>query len=292
MHDDEVDTTVELVRHLLRTQHPRWSDLPIERVQSAGTDNAMYRVGAEVAVRLPRIDWAVPVVAKEQRWLPWLARRLPLALPEILAVGEPDARFPYPWTVVRWLPGELATLDRFDDPVRAAEDLAAFVRSLRALDGSDGPTHHRGGPVRLHEDMVRAGVAGLEPGDGLDGDAILTAWERVAAAPDHDGPPMWFHGDLAYLNLLAHDCRLSAVIDWGTCAVGDPAIDLTVAWTLFDAASRRAYLEALDVDDAACDRARAWVLTGVYGVPYYRHTNPLLVADKVQGIRAVLDSEP
>ena len=134
MHDDEVETDSELVRRLLAAQHPQWADLPIERVQSAGTDNAMYRLGDELAVRLPRIDWSVAHVAKEQTWLPILAPHLPLAVPLPVATGEPEEAFPYPWSVVRWVDGEMATLDRLGDPSQAAVDLAAFVRALQAVD--------------------------------------------------------------------------------------------------------------------------------------------------------------
>ena len=108
------------------------------------------------------------------------------------------------------------------------------------------------------------------------------------AAPDHDGPPVWFHGDLAYLNLLARDGRWSGVIDWGTCGVGDPAIDTTIAWTLFAPDARAAYRDTLAVNDATWARGQAWVLTGVIGIPYYRDTNPVLVADKIRGIEQVL----
>ncbi len=286
MHDDEVDTDVDLVRRLLESQHPQWAGLPIERVRSAGTDNALYRLGDDLAVRLPRIHWAVDNVAKEQRWLPVLAPHLPLAVPLPVAAGQPEEAFPYPWGVVQWLPDGTADLDQLDDPVQAARDLAAFVLALRAVDPTGGPTPGRGLPVRLGDDGVRRGIAGLR--GEVDADAVLRAWERVMAIPDHDGPPVWFHGDLAYLNLLARDGRLSAVIDWGTCGVGDPAIDSIIAWNLFPPDARQTYREALEVDDATWARGKGWVLTGVYGIPYYRETNPLLVADKIRGIEAVL----
>lgn len=286
MHDDEVDTDVDLVRRLLESQHPQWAGLPIERVQSAGTDNALYRLGDELAVRLPRIHWAVDTVAKEQTWLPVLAPHLPLAVPLPVAVGQPEGAFPYPWGVVQWLPGQMADIHRLDDPVQAALDLAAFVRALRAVDPSGGPRHGRGRPVRREDDMIRHGIAGLR--GEVDADAVLATWERVMTAPDHDGPPVWFHGDLNYLNLLAREGRLSSVIDWGTCGVGDPAIDTTVAWNLFPPDARRAYREALEIDDATWARGKGWVLTGLFGIPYYRDTNPVLVAGVIRGIEAVL----
>src|SRR5438876_6360803 len=272
MHDDEVETDAALVRTLLASQHPQWADLPIARVSSAGTDNAIYRLGDDLAVRLPRIHWAVDLVAKEQRWLPALAPRLPLTVPLPVAAGEPEHAFPYPWGVVQWLPGEMATLDGLDDPIDAARELAAFVRALRAVDASGGPTHGRGFPVRRGDEILRANVAELR--GELDGDAVLAAWERVLAAPDYDDPPTWFHGDLSYLNVLVRDRRLVSVIDWGTCGVGDPAIDTIVAWSLFDADARAAYREALGCDDAAWERGKAWVLQGIGGITYYRETNP------------------
>jgi aminoglycoside phosphotransferase (APT) family kinase protein len=218
--------------------------------------------------------------------LPVLAPHLPLAVPRPVAIGEPDPNFPYPWSVVQWLPGELATLDRLEDPVEAALELASFVRALRGVDATSGPKHGRGYPVRLYDDAVRRAVAGLR--GEVDGDAIRDAWERVLEAPDDVGPPRWFHGDLAYLNLLANDGKLSAVIDWGTCGVGDPAIENIIAWSLFPPDARDAYRDALDVDEATWARGKGWVLTGVLGIPYYRDTNPVLVADKISAIEAVL----
>ena len=288
MHDDEFDTNAELVRRLLHAQHPNWADLPITRVRSAGTDNAMYRLGNDLAVRMPRIHWAVENIAKEHAWLSRLATHLPLPVPLPVAIGEPEESFPHPWTVVRWLPGQLATLERLDDPVRAARELATFVLALRAVDGSSGPAHLRGKALRLQDESVRRGVAGLR--GEIDAARFMEAWHRALATPEHDGPPRWFHGDLAYLNLLAHSGEIAGVIDWGTCGVGDPAIDTTVAWSLFPADAREAYREALGVDDAEWERGRGWVLTGVVAIPYYRDTNPLLVTDKITAIEAVLAS--
>jgi aminoglycoside phosphotransferase (APT) family kinase protein len=289
MHDDEVDTDEELVRGLLVRQHPQWADLPIERVPSAGTDNALYRLGDDLAVRLPRIHWAVDHVAKEQTWLPVLAPHLPLPLPLPVGTGEPDDTFPYPWGVVQWLPGATASLDQLDDPVQAALDLAGFVSALRSVEAAGGPKHPRGRPIRRGEELVRAGIERLE--GVLDTAALLDVWSRAIAAPDHEGPPVWFHGDLAYLNLLARDGRLSAVIDWGTCAVGDPAIDTIVAWSLFPPEARAAYQDALRIGDAEWARGKGWVITGLFGILSYSETNPVLAADKRRAIDALLADE-
>src|SRR5262249_52795251 len=134
---------------------------------------------------------------------------------------------------------------------------------------------------------LEIGLAGLR--GEVDAEAVADAWQRVIAAPDYTGPPVWFHGDLSWLNLLAQGGRLRGVIDWGTCGVGDPATEMRIAWSLFPPDARRAFREALDVDDATWERGKGWVLTGVYGIDYYRDTNPLLVANIVAGIEAVLD---
>jgi aminoglycoside phosphotransferase (APT) family kinase protein/RimJ/RimL family protein N-acetyltransferase len=287
MHVDEVLTDAALVRRLLLAPHPQWADLPIERVPSAGTDNAMYRLGDDLVVRLPRIDWAMENVAKEQRWLPVLAPHLPLAVPLPVAEGEPTEEFPYPWGVTQWLPGRMATPAELDDPVQAAKDLAAFVRALRAVDPTDGPRHRRGAPLRHADRTVRDGLGRL---DGeVDVDALLHLWDEAVAAPEHDGPPTWFHGDLSYLNVLATDGRVSGIIDWGTCGVGDPAIDMIVAWSLLPPGARDVYRDELDVGDAEWARGKGWVVTGAFGIAYYRYTNPVLVADKVQAITAMLE---
>src|SRR5438045_2567318 len=126
MHADEVDTDVSLVGRLLATQFPQWADLPIRPVRSAGTDNAIYRLGDALAVRLPRIHWAVGQVDKEQQWLPRLAPLLPLAIPVPLAKGTPAEGYPWHWSVYGWLEGENATIERIADPGQAATELAQF----------------------------------------------------------------------------------------------------------------------------------------------------------------------
>ena len=268
------------------SQHPQWAGLPIERVSSAGTDNAIYRMGDDLALRLPRIHRAVDNVAKEQTWLPVLAPQLPLEVPLPVAAGEPEDAFPYPWSVVHWLPGELATLEQVDDPIQTALAMAAFARDLQAFDATEGPHHRRGLPVRHCDPMVRTGIADL--GGEVDAAALIQAWERVMAASDYAGPQVWFHGDLSYLNLLVQDGVLTGVIDWGCCGVGDPAIASIIAWSLFPPDARQVYHDALGIDDATWERGEGWVLTGTFGIPYYRDTNPVLVADKVRAIDAVL----
>lgn len=291
MHADEVHTDVALVSALLAAQFPRWAELPIDPVPSSGTDNALYRLGSDMVVRLPRIHWAVEQVAKEQRWLAALAPHLPLAIPTPLALGEPDLGYPWQWSVYRWLDGEAVTSASMTDRKRAADDLAGFLAALQRVDAADGPppgahNSNRGEPLAERDGSTRRAIAALQ--GEIDSDAVTAAWEASLQAPPWLGPPVWIHGDLAASNLLARDGHLGAVIDFGCLGVGDPAVDLMIAWE-FLAPVREQFRTVLAVDDATWTRGRGWALTtALVALPYYRDTNPALVASARQRIDAVL----
>lgn len=292
MHADEVDTDVSLVGRLLAAQFPRWADLPIEPVNFAGTDNAIYRLGDDMAVRLPRIHWAIGQVEKEQRWLPRLAPLLPLAIPMPLAKGIPGEGYPWHWSVYRWLDGETATIDRIADPRHLATDLARFIAALQQIDPTGGPspgTHNssRGVPLAVRDAPTRAAIASL---DGLiDTGAATAAWDAALRAPAWHGSPVWVHGDLQAGNLLAVGGRLSAVIDFGCLGVGDPACDLMVAWNLLSADTRDVFRAALAVDEATWVRGRGWALSvGLIALPYYQTSNPVLAGIARSAIDEVL----
>lgn len=275
MHADEVATDASLVRRLLAAQFADWADLPIERVPSAGTDNAIYRLGNDMAVRLPRTRWATGQVEREHRWLPRLAPHLPLAIPTQLAMGVPALGYPWRWAVYRWLEGENATHDRIADLREAATDLARFIAVLQRIDATGGPREgrSRGVPLAERDGPTRAAIAALQ--GVLDTDAVTVQWEEALRAPVWPGPDVWLHGDLNEGNLLVQNGRLSAVIDFGTMAVGDPACDLMVAWTLLTAETREVFRTALPFDDATWTRGRGWALSwGLIVLPYYKHTNP------------------
>jgi aminoglycoside phosphotransferase (APT) family kinase protein len=288
MHDDEVLADPPLVRRLLAEQMPQWADLPLGEVPLGGTDNAVYRLGDDLVVRLPRIGWAVEARAKEHYWLPRLAPLLPVAIPVPLALGKPGAGYPWPWSVYRWLPGEEARADRLREPVGTAEELAGFIRALHGIEVVDPPSGGgRGGPLAARDAATKGAIAAL---DGeLDARAVTAVWEEALAAPVWAGPPVWVHGDLAPGNLLLRDGRLAAVLDFGALNAGDPAVDLLVAWNLFSGEARERYRTALGVDDATWVRGRGWALSvALIVLPYYRETNPALVAQSWTAIRAVL----
>ena len=163
MHTEQVDSDAELVRRLLVAQYPQWADLPIERLPSSGTDNAIYRLGTEMVVRLPLIHWAVGQVDKEHTWLPKLAPRLPLAVPEPLAMGEPAEGYPWHWSVYRWIEGESAHPDRIADLRQSADDLAGFVAALHAIDFADAPRSQRGVQLATKDAEIRGAINAMAP---------------------------------------------------------------------------------------------------------------------------------
>jgi aminoglycoside phosphotransferase (APT) family kinase protein len=292
MHDHEVDIDAALVCRLLAAQLPRWADLPIEPVPSAGTDNALYRLGDDRVVRLPRVQWAAGQVDKEQRWLPKLAPLLPLTIPVPLAVGAPGEGYPWHWSVYEWLEGEDATLENVADPSEVARELARFVVDLQRIDPGGGPSpgrHNvfRGVPLAMRDEYTRSAITALQ--DVLDTDVATAAWEAALEQPAWDGPPVWIHGDLKPGNLLARRGRLDAVIDFGCLGVGDPACDLQVAWNFFSGEARSAFREALQVDGTTWARGRGWALSvALVALPYYETRNRVLADNARSTIAEVL----
>jgi aminoglycoside phosphotransferase (APT) family kinase protein len=287
MHTDEVDIDISLVRRLLAAQFPRWADLPLEPVLSTGTVNAIYRLGDDMAVRLPRVHRWARDLETEYEWLPKLAPHLPLAVPEPLAKGNPGEGYPWHWAVYRWLEGETWAIDRVGDFCEAAADLARFITSLRLIDttGAPGPPPSRR-TLAERDASVRAAI---EASHGMiDTDAMTAAWDTALRLPAWDGPPVWVHGDLLAGNVLVAGGRLNAVIDFGGAHVGDPALDIKTAWTLFTGESRAVFRAALSVDDATWARARGWALTFVLAIPYYKDTNPAFAAHGLHTIEEVL----
>ena len=250
-----------LVRRLLATQFPQWARLPVTRLAS-GHDNRSFRLGDELLVRLPSHERYAPQAGKEQRWLPVLAPQLPLPIPAPLAIGAPGEGYAWPWQVLRWIEGDTAATAPALDLTRFAHDLAAFLAALQRIDAADGPaagphSFWRGGPLATYDAETRAAIAAL--GGRIDAAATTEMWEAALAAT-WEGPPVWFHGDVAPGNLIVRDGRLAAVIDFGCCGVGDPACDLVIAWTWLDQPARAAFREALALDEACWARARGWAL--------------------------------
>lgn len=292
MHDDEVEIAIPLVRQLLAEQFPQWAAFPIEPVHSAGTDNAMVRLGDDMVVRLPRIHEAAARLDNEQQWLPKLAKNLPLAVPVPLAKGKPGAGYPWNWSVYRWLEGENATSDRIPDLSQTATALAHFIAATQRIDPTGGPTpgpqnSYWGEPLALRDLETREAIEALH--GVIDTKAATAAWEVALHAPAWNSPPVWIHGDLQSGNLLVQHGQLTAVIDFGCLGVGDPACDLQVAWNLFSSEARNSFCAALPVDDATWARGRGWALSiALIALPYYQKSNPAIAAVSQHTINEVL----
>ncbi|MEU3669931.1 aminoglycoside phosphotransferase family protein [Streptomyces virginiae] len=293
MHPGQHPVDEDLVRRLLAGQFPQWAGMKVERFPSGGTVNAMYRLGGDMAVRLPLCEGGAEDVVTEGYWLPRLAPRLPTAVPQVLGEGAPAEGYPWRWSVCRWLAGENPEAGALGGPVAQAlaRDLAAFVTAMRSITLPGAPRAHRGGPLASLDAATRAAIGELRliPEEGVDCDAVTAVWEDALRVPEWDGPPVWLHGDLMPGNILVDGGRLTSVIDFGCTGVGDPACDLFPAWNLLPAAVRGDFRAALGVDDATWIRGRGRTLSqAVIALPYYRTTNPAMARNARHVIREVL----
>lgn len=274
LHDDEFHIDDEMVAKIIATQMPQWAELRLQRLDTAGTVNVIYRLGDDKLVRLPRLAVYSQGPLRESQWLPKLAPVLPLQIPEYLALGVPTPEYPSAWSVLRWIQGENATPAVLLDLNRAAELLGRFVVALRAVDTQAAPAgSNRGHGLAGVDADVRRSLPQL-PND-IDRLAVTEVWESCLAAPVWDGVPTWFHGDLHAGNLLARDGELVAVIDFEGSSVGDPASDLIAAWWLFEESDRDTFLDTVNPDGASIRRGMGWALSMcILAIPYYHNTNP------------------
>jgi len=263
----EVAITRDLVHALLVDQHPDLAHLPLAEL-AAGWDNIVYRLGDELLVRLPRRALAVPLVVREQRWLPELAPRLPLPVPVPLRIGTPSSRFGWPWSIVPYFAGDPALTRAPDDLMKAADVLGGFVAALHQPAPGNAPAGSlRGIPLAARTDQNLAWIHQLAA--WIDGSSVAACWADHLLVAPWSGPPTWLHGDLHVNNLIVDRGELRAVIDFGDLTAGDPATDLIAGWMLFDAIERRRFRDALGVDDDTWRRGRAWALT--LGLAYLSH---------------------
>lgn len=287
MHADEVRIDRKLAARLISEQFPQWADFHIAPVESAGTDNTIFRLGANLVIRMPRIKWAVGQGEKERVWLPKLAPRLPLDIPEPVAMGQPGQGYPWRWSIHRWLDGQNPMVGHLAGD-ETAMALARFIMALQEIDTTGAPSAPlRGAPLWTRDTATREAIAALS--GEIDTGAALDVWENALAAPEWDQPPVWFHGDLLPGNLLFQNGRLSAVIDFGGLGIGDPACDLMIAWGLLQGRSRQIFRQTLSVDDAMWARGRGHAMSqAAQFIPYYARTNPVGVAFARQMIGEVL----
>lgn len=283
------------MRQLLREQHPDLSELTLSD-SVEGWDNHMFRLGDELAVRLPRRTASAELIENEQRWLPQLSRQLPLPIPAPIRTGRPGYGFPWRWSIVPWFVGDTALDAPRLDVAALAKAIARFLRSLHLPAPSEAPANPwRGVPLAERTELLNRSLAQLE--GRVDRVAILDLWQRVLAAAPWRGPRLWIHGDLHPANLLIEEGRLSAVLDFGDLTAGDPATDLSVAWMLLPASHRSVFRAASrpaskPVDDDTWTRARGWAIA--LGVAYLAgsHDDERLAALGRATIDAALSDGP
>jgi len=254
-----VQIDAALVRLLIEEQFPVWRDLAVEPVEG-GWDNRIFRIGAELLVRMPSAERYAAAVLKEQIWLPKLAKGLPVDIPTVLGSGRPGQGYPWCWSIYRWIDGEPASAARVADEASFARELARFLVALHRIpaDGGPGPgvlNFHRGGSLMVYDAQVREAICRLA--SQAERRRVQQLWD-IACSSRWGRRPVWVHGDFAPGNLLVSDGRLRAVIDFGQLGTGDPACDLAIAWTRLTARSRRAFRDALGLDDETWARARGW----------------------------------
>jgi aminoglycoside phosphotransferase (APT) family kinase protein len=286
MHTGEFDLDDALVQRLLTGHFPDLVDLPIALVHSTGTVNAIFRIGDSLCARLPRLEEGAESLKREWTWLPRIAPFVPLKIPKPVALGKPTVEYPYPSAVYDWVEGVPYEANLVGDERQAALDLTHFILELRKVDIKGAP---RGGRLPLNElDQVTRESIEACRGE-IDTVGAAEAWAQALTAPVWDGVPVWIHADLLKSNLLVQDGRLCAVIDFGSVGIGDPAMDVVPAWSVFSKDGRKTFRHAMDVDDATWRRARGYALhQAVRIIPYYSQSNPEFVAMAKHTILEVL----
>ena len=289
LHSDEIPIDAELVRGLVSRALPAYADAPLHRLASSGSTNALFRLGEDLLVRLPRQPGGSSSIAKEAAWLPVVGPQLPVAVPEVVAVFEAGREYPERWSVVRWIEGthpEVVDPSTAVDPGREglARDLAAVVQALgRAEVPRDQAaiqqlTSYRGAALATMDQDTRDNIGRCRTLEdfGFDLDAAETIWAdamRLPGVADRT-TPRWYHGDLAAENLLMRDGSLTAVLDFGGLSVGDSTVDLIVAWEVLDPPARELFRRQVGIDDATWLRGRAWALSITLMIWYYWTTMP------------------
>ncbi len=303
LHGNEIPIDIELVRTLVGRVMPDYADAPVRRLASSGSTNVLFRLGDEFLVRLPRQPGGSAAITKEATWLPFLAPMLPVSVPEVVAMFEPHRDYSERWSVVRWIDGEHPEVIEPETSVlprreNLAKDLAEV---LEALSRADVPAEavnnpdlqsYRGEPIATMDRATRENIERCRSLEDFDFnlDAAERVWDeamRLPGAADRVSP-RWYHGDLAAENLLLRDGKLAAVLDFGGLSVGDPTVDLVVAWEVLDPPARELFRRQLGVDDATWLRGRAWALSITLMIWYYWTTMPERRASRMKVGRNVL----
>ncbi|XVS68238.1 aminoglycoside phosphotransferase family protein [Actinosynnema sp. CA-299493] len=281
MHTDQLTISPEVVRGLVDEQFPEWRSAPIAAVASAGTVNAIFRIGDRFAARFPLVPGDVESVrrrlASEAAAARELLGRTRFPTPEPVASGEPGPGYPLPWSVQTWLPGVVAADEDPGGSVGFGHDLAEFVAGVRAIDtrGRTFGGNGRGGDLRTHDGWLETCFARSER--LLDVSRLRRVWGDLRNLPRPATGDVMCHGDLIPGNALVSAGRLAGILDVGGLGPADPALDLVGAWHLLDTGPRHAFRADLGCDDLEWERGKAWAFQQAMGlVWYYVDSNPSL----------------
>lgn len=291
MHTDGYHLDDNLVCKLVDLQFENWAHLTPKRINSAGTDNAIFRLGSDKYIRMPLLPSASDKLNKELSCIPRLPL-LPLETPEPLAVGAPTESYQSPWAIYRWIEGIEVNRGKISDINLAAETIADFIRVLHGGDISMIPScgehnNFRGCPLLERDKPTRQAILTLS--DIYDATELQVFWEKSLTIPSWTEEPVLVHGDIHAGNLLMKNGNISAVIDFGLMGTGDPAVDLIVNWSLLSNGARKRFRDVLRTDDNTWLRGRSWAFTtAIIALSYYRHSNPFMTNMSKQIISEVL----
>ncbi len=285
----EIAIDARLAKGLIAAQFPQWSDLPLRAAPTIGWDNALFRLGTDLVVRIPRRQLGADLVQIEHRWLGQIVPRLPLRAPAPVGLGKPCSGFPWHWSVCPWLPGQMAAVARRVRWDEVANQLAGLLHALHVEAPTEAPVHPfgRGRSLAARDAPVRRLIAQWPAPSQRS--ALAAAWDRATTAPEWTGPALWLHGDLHPANLLVSHGRLSGVLDFGDLCSGDPAIDLLSAWMLLPRTSREILHEASSTDDATWERGRGWALALSLAMLERSSNNQVIGAVGHRGIHGVIE---
>ena len=274
MHRNELDITEGLVRNLLNEQCIKYSRLDLAQIPSSGTVHALFRLGEQYIIRLPRIE-ASSEIEKEWTWLKQLVPHLNIPISVPIFHGQPSVHYPWPWLISHYYQGSNPDFEQENEHYQLAIELAEFLNQLHAIPFiENAPLSRRGVPLKNLDAQTQQELA--EVGDEFDVNKLTRLWVNLCALPDWQQYPVWLHGDFLPGNILIHNQKLSAVIDFSDVGIGDPACDFVIAWALFNKSSRAAFKERLQgIDENTWQRGKGWALSiAAIMLPYYKNTNP------------------
>lgn len=295
MHENELKIDEKMVCMLLKSQCPEWASLPLEAITSSGTDNALFRLGSEYVIRLPRIEWEPcsvnKSIDKEYEWIPKISRCLKTPISEPLFKGNPSQFYPWSWTIIRWNEGHNPDFEQGNEYQLLAKDLACFLNELHRIKLANGPFSRRGVPLKELDKETTKAIGELE--GEVDIQSVTQLWNQLSSVLSFRQDPVWVHGDFLPGNILVQNNRLSAVIDFSDVGIGDPACDLVIAWSLLEPHSRGVFRDNLEnTDDDTWERGRGWALSiASIMLPYYKNSNPALATLSRRMIKQVQSSK-